>query len=190
MKCPQCGLVNFRTESSCKRCGALLAVDPDAASTSNIINVWRDSGLLVLTGNSVLPMRCLRCNSSSSVKPRIVKIDYFPKYNLATWLLAGFLHWKRFTLGLPLCFRHTLGRVVSTALGILLIFVGIGFVVASIGYNRTLLYYPGFFVLISGFLVVAFKGNPISVQKVETNYLWLRGIDKSYLAPLPQWRKL
>lgn len=190
MKCPQCGLVNFSTESSCKRCGAPLPVDSEAASLPNTINVWRDSALLVLAGNSVLPMRCLRCNAASSVSQRIIKIDYFPKYNLATWVLAGFLHWKRFTLGLPLCRRHNLGRAISTALGILLIFVGIGLVVASIGYNWALLYYPGFFVLISGFLVVAFKGNPISVQKFDSPYLWLRGIDKDYLAPLPQWRKL
>ena len=85
--------------------------------------------------------------------------------------------------------KHNLSRAASIALGIVLIFVGIGVVVASIGYDLTLLYYPGFVLLISGFVVAGVKGSPISVQKFDGPYLWLRGIDKSYLASLPQWKK-
>ena len=188
MKCRQCGLVNFKTESSCKRCGAPLTDDAVAAPTHNTTEVWRDSALLVMTGDSVLPMRCLRCNASSGVKQRTVEIDYYPAYNLATRLI-GYRRWTRFRLGLPLCMKHNLSRAVSIVLGVLIIFAGIGVVVASFGYNLSVLLYVGFLVIIAGFVVAAVKGSPISVQKIEEPFFWLKGIDENYLAPLPQWRK-
>lgn len=187
MKCQQCGLVNFKTESFCKRCNAPLVVD-SAAPMQNTTKAWRDSALLVMTGDSVLPMRCLRCNASSGVAQRTVVIDYYPAYNLATRLI-GYRRWTRFTLGLPLCIKHHLSRAASIVLGMLIIFIGIGVVVASFGYNLGMLLYVGFLVIISGFVVAAVKGSPISVQKIEEPYFWLRGIDESYLASLPQWKK-
>jgi hypothetical protein len=141
-----------------------------------------------MTGDSVLPSRCLRCNTSSSVALRNVVIDYYPAYNLATRLI-GYRRWTRFTLGLPLCRKHNLSRATSIVLGMLIIFVGIGVAVAGFGYNLQLLLYVGLFVIISGFVVAAIKGSPISVHKFEEPYLWLKGIDEDYLASLPQWRK-
>lgn len=188
MKCPQCGLVNFKTESLCKRCGAPLAADSAAAPRHNTTEVWRDSALLVMTADSELPMRCLRCNASSGVKQRTVEIDYYPAYNLAT-RLVGYRQWTRFRLGLPLCRKHNLSRAISIMLGVLIIFVGIGVVVASFVYNLGILLYVGFLLIIAGFVVAAVKGSPISVNKIEEPFFWLKGIDKNYLAPLPQWKK-
>jgi hypothetical protein len=188
MKCQQCGLVNFKDESLCKRCGAPLAADSQASPVHDTTKVWRDSALLVMTENSVFPMRCLRCNASSSVAQRKVVIDYYRAYNLATRLI-GYRRWTRFTLGLPLCRKHNLSRAASIVLGMLIIFVGLGVVVAGFGYNLQMLLYVGLIVIISGFVVAAVKGSPISVQKIEEPYFWLRGIDGSYLASLPQWRK-
>ena len=38
MKCDQCGLVNFKTASTCKRCGAALAVDSAVDSELNSLD--------------------------------------------------------------------------------------------------------------------------------------------------------
>jgi hypothetical protein len=104
-------------------------------------------------------------------------------------LLAGFLHWKEYTLLLPLCAWHNLSRFLAIVLGVLIIFAGVGLIVATLGYNIDLLYYPGVFLIIAGFVVAAFKGSPISIKKFDAPYFRLRGVHKDYLAQLGPWSK-
>ena len=118
----------------------------------------------------------------------MLTIEHYPKYNFLTWF-AGVFFYRRFTVNLPLCRKHRWRRPLFIGLGIVLIFSGIGVVVAGIGYNLGILYYVGVFMIMAGFVVAAVKGDPISVQKFEGPYLWLRGIDKEYLAALPRWRE-
>ena len=188
MKCDQCGLVNLKTASACKRCGAPLTADSAPVSTDNLTTAWRDSALLVMTLHSVLPMRCLRCNVDSGVAQRTVAIHYYPASSLA-YYLAGVLSYTRFRLKLPLCRKHNLSRALSIVLGMFIIFAGISIVVAGFGLDSGILLYGGFPVIIAGFVVAAVKGGPLSVRKMRSPYFWLSGIDKSYLAPLPPWTK-
>jgi hypothetical protein len=188
MKCPGCGLVNFSAEAACRRCGIALAVD-SAMPIQNLTQVWRDSTLLVISGNSELPRRCLRCNADSGILLRIVKINYYPSYNLVTWWLIGDLQGKEFTLHLPLCKKHNSSRWTSVISGILIIFSGLGVIVTGIGYSLSILYYLGFILFISGFIVVAIKGSPISVEKFDEFHIWLKGISEDYLSSLPQWKR-
>lgn len=182
MKCPDCGLVNPETASHCKRCSGTLGPE---VSTGNI--GWRDANSLVIAANTSLPMRCLRCNSASGVRLRKLKIEQYPKRNLATYFV-GYRSWNRFTIYLPLCALHNFSRGAFVALGVLLIFAGMGAVAAGFGYNRVMLCYIGLFVIIAGFVLTAIKGQPISVQKFNKPLTWLRGISEDYLASLPVWK--
>jgi len=188
MKCDQCGLVNFKTASTCKRCGAALAVDSAVDSELNPTTAWRDSSQLVLTAHSILPVRCLRCNTSSRVAQRLVVIHYYPATSLA-YYLVGVLRYTRVRLVLPLCRKHSLSRGISIALGMLIIFIGISVVVSGFIFNSGILLYSGFPVIIAGIVVAAVQGSPISVRKMKNPYVWLSGIHKSLLASLPQWTK-
>src|SRR5438045_334031 len=81
-KCPECGLVNFASDASCKRCQAL-APQPVAHSTplsagitledgyvlppppmSN--GIWRDGKTLVMMKEAFLPDRCVKCNGPAN----------------------------------------------------------------------------------------------------------------------------
>jgi len=188
MKCDQCGLVNCKTASTCKRCGAALAVDSPADASLNPTTAWRDSAQLVLTAHSVLPVRCLRCNTSSRVAQRLVVIHYYPATSLA-YYLVGVLRYMRVRLVLPLCRKHSLSRGISIALAMLIISLGISVIVSGFMFNSGILLYSGFPVIIAGVVVAAVKGTPISVRKMKNPYFWLSGIDKSFLASLPQWTK-
>jgi rubredoxin len=186
MKCPQCGLVNSQGASHCKRCGA--AFSPEApGATQGVNGGWRDSNLLVIASNTALPMRCLRCNSEVRVAPRRLRINHYSKSNLLTYFV-GYLEWKEFTLRLPLCQAHNLSRWGSIVLGIALIFLGIAVVVAGFGVNQVILCYVGVAMVLAGFVTTAIKGHPISVHRSKTPFVWLRGINKNYLAPLPPWK--
>ena len=186
MKCDRCGLVNSLGAAYCRRCSA--AIRAGASGADQPVNSgWRDSNLLVIGENTALPQRCLRCNSSTLVAPRKLRINHYSKSNLLTYFV-GYLEWKEFTIRLPLCLRHNLSRWGSIVLGISMIFLGIAVAVAGFGYNQVVLCYIGLALVMAGFVTTALKGHPISVSRSKTPFVWLRGIDQNYLAPLPPWK--
>jgi hypothetical protein len=107
---------------------------------------------------------------------------------MVTGLLGiGVLRYLKFSLNLPLCRKHHWSRMISTVLGVLIIFLGISVVVSGFVFNSYILLYGGIFMVIPGVIVAAVKGTPISIRKLKNPYVWLSGIDKGYLASLPQW---
>ncbi len=186
MKCPQCGLVNSPGAPQCKRCSAAFSSEASGAS-QGVNGGWRDSNLLVIAKNTALQQRCLRCNSSNGVAPRKLRINHYSKSNLLTYFV-GYLEWKEFTIRLPLCRTHNLSRWGSIVLGISMIFLGIAIAVAGFGYNQVIYCYIGLALVLAGFVTAAIKGHPISVHRSKTPFVWLRGIDQNYLAPLPPWK--
>ena len=54
MKCDQCGLVNFKTASTCKRCGAALAVDSAVDSELNSLDASGGSVFRIMIGPAML----------------------------------------------------------------------------------------------------------------------------------------
>jgi len=113
IRCPKCGLVNFATASSCKRCKQLLAthspeaVSPVAGQPSSSMasavspvrpdgqrkplgtnpfdldfrpeDFRREGSLLVMTTDSVLPGRCVRCNAPATEQLR-KKLEWCPRF--------------------------------------------------------------------------------------------------------------
>ena len=125
MKCPQCGLVNFKTAGQCKRCG--LDFQTEAAPAESV-EAWRDAHHLVLRSDSFLPDRCMKCNSSTGITRKSQKLAYIPKYNLLTLGLAlvlpfGFVRYKTMMVPLGLCPEHdTNARTIFIGFGL----VGLG----------------------------------------------------------------
>jgi hypothetical protein len=92
LKCAQCGLVNFATDTSCKRCGQPLAQNAGVASSSpqGIVledgyvlppppsvgmpgsGVWRDQSKMVVSKGALLADRCVKCNAPAT-GPRLKK---------------------------------------------------------------------------------------------------------------------
>jgi hypothetical protein len=104
-KCSKCGLVNFATASSCKRCKQLLATasptamapPADQRSPSVVtaarpserltssgtdpvdLGFRREGSLLVMTTDSVLPGRCVRCNAPATEQLQR-NLEWCPKF--------------------------------------------------------------------------------------------------------------
>ena len=184
MRCPKCGLVNFKTETACKRCGAVLGDTPYQAANESC-DAWQDSNLLVLRKDGHLPPQCVRCNSIDGVEQIKMSLGYYPKYNLAL-LLVGFVYYKTFKLEISLCERDKSSRRKSVIVAVLLLVGGIIAIVFSRNHSG--------FVLIGGLVMVAvgsilatIPGTPVSIEKVEKPYIWIKGVSRDYLAGLPQW---
>jgi Zn-finger in Ran binding protein and others len=133
-KCSHCGLVNFASDQSCKRCGAFAPASdlkPPAAPVGIVLEdgyvmppppgpppeltggIWREGSTLVMSKDASLPDHCVKCDAPAN--------GYRLKRNL-TWhhpalyllllmawliyLIVSMIVRKRATVYLGLCRAH------------------------------------------------------------------------------------
>ena len=186
MKCYQCGLVNFRSATHCKRCGVGLENAPAPASDDSG-DVWRDSNHLVLTSASRIPGKCMTCNSSEGIQKKLLTVGYLPKVNLVL-LLIGFLYYKKVKVPIGLCEEHQASGKKHLLIAALLIIGSIfAFIIGLACYS--LFFMVAFVILMAaGMILGTIKGQPVAVEKLERPYMWVKGPSREYLAALPVWR--
>jgi hypothetical protein len=203
IKCGNCGLVNFKTETACKRCQAGLAeggVHPSARvsslraestpeQTGGSGGVWRDRKKVVLHASAPLPERCLKCNGTEGMKRQVFSLKYYPAYNILTALLLGFTRYKVIGVEVGLCATHWAKRKQKTRRLIGMLVASIGLFILSIALDLPI----GFIIAAMMLFFIsccclATIGPPIAIAKMKDPYLWLKGADESYINTLPQWR--
>jgi len=184
MKCPQCGLVNFKSAINCKRCN--LVFDSGADPAHENAEAWRDSSHLVLRSDSFLPDRCVKCNSSTNITQKAHKLAYLPKHNLLL-LLIGFIHYKAMMVPLALCSQHDSNRKKSLAAMVVMIILGLVGFFGGYAVDSMFLLFSGFGVFAGGFIVGTIQGSPVAIVKFDGEYMWLKGPGKEYLAGFPAW---
>jgi hypothetical protein len=201
IKCGNCGLVNFKSEATCKRCQSVLSSaggapaanfssvqsEREAAQTSG--GVWQDKKKVVLHVSAPLPSRCWKCNSSNGFASKVYTLKHYPVYSLFTMLLIGFARYKKVGVELGLCSTHQARRRKRTFYGIsmLLAAVVMGFLGIAVEALFMLLV-AAFILFFVGCVYLACLDAPASITKIKEPYIWLKGADESYLTSLPQWR--
>lgn len=212
-KCPHCGLVNFADAASCKRCHEPLATSPTApaAKTAPPEPVYytvppppvvaapshanyqfesivrRDGKFLVVTEDSVLPDRCVRCNAPASKQVKR-NLQWVPGYVrlagvLSIWLTLILYVYKSetATVYVGLCDSHHLRRQVGVFLGGSLIALGLLMgLITALNQDFWLLLYGGISLLV-GVCVTTLLTQTVTVKKMEGSYIWLKGVCRDYL---------
>lgn len=187
MKCSKCGLVNFKTASNCKRCGEALleAADPDADDTTE---AWRDSNLMVLKIGGVAPPRCMQCNSTDRVTPKIISLGYYPHYNLVL-LVFGFIYYKAVKLEINLCEPHMSARSHNVLVTVLLMVAGVIIFIVALGTESALIFALGLLFFGAGAIFGVVRSSPVSISDMNKTHLWIKGVSGDYLAALPKWTR-
>jgi Double zinc ribbon len=183
MKCKQCGLVNFKADDACRRCGTSL-IDSPKSSEILTSGVWKDLNFLVLEKNTDLPRRCMKCNSSNNVTDKTIGIGYYPKYNLAL-LIFGVFYYKTYSVGISMCQQHISNRGNKIIVYTLMMVVGaVSFI---FGYSSYLTFFliGGVALFAIGSILLTIGGTPFAIEKVEDSKIWLKGVNENYLASLP-----
>ena len=205
IKCPGCGLVNFATAQSCKRCGTPLtgnsSAPPDSASTQappgsndqpfvSHFSATRDGDLLLLTEDSVLPDRCVRCNAPTTrqLKRRLNWSTGSVSWTSAITVLLGVIVYsvshETATIYIGLCDRHHNRRLLGMVLGGGLIALGLVMgLVTVFNSDFQLLAYGGIALVVGSFIAVLLTST-VSAKRIERPYIWLKGVNKDYLKSL------
>lgn len=213
LKCPGCGLVNFATETNCKRCGAPLANSTMPATGNqpqtqfvvaedgyvfppppNFGEVWRNNSTLVFNKNALLPDRCVKCNSPADGSRLKRKLSWHHPA-LYLLILAGFLVYvilavalsKRATVELGLCADHIRKRRKAMLIGWLLLVTGISGAILGIAYDYIMVLIVGLALVPVGLVWLVVVARVVTVKKIDDRFVWLKGINRDYLAALPPY---
>ena len=209
-KCAECALVNFVSDSHCKRCGAsaVNAAVPTQPTAVGIVledgyvlppppstaGIWRDKSTLVMTKDAPLPDSCVKCNAPANGLRLKRKLAWHtPILYLAIFfavllyaILAAVLS-KRATVYLGLCAEHLQRRRRRMAAGWLLVAVALMLFVGGIGYEYTDMILIGMALLLGAGLWLVIVARTVTVKKIDDRFVWLKGINSDYLAQFPVW---
>lgn len=202
IKCGNCGLVNFKSQETCKRCQAVLAeaaASTPSANFSSVQNeretaqtfggVWQDKKRVVLHLSAPLPERCWKCNSSQDVAWNLYTLKHYPVYSIFTMLLVGFARYKKVGVEVGICGVHRARRKQRVLYGVLMLIAAVvmGFLGLAVESLFALLI-VAFLLFFGACIYLACLDAPLSITKMKEPYIWLKGADESYLTSLPQWK--
>jgi len=166
---------------------------------SNLImgGVWRQGNLIVLRQGTPLPDRCLHTNTSVSGPRTRVTLYWYPPWLwlllLFNWMIlfiAAMFARKKIVLEIAMSqemIRHRkrlylIGAAV-TASGV------IEFLLGVLQKEPDLLQISiGLMALFGGLIVAASGSQTLTIQRVEGDYVWLKGASPAYLNGLSEWK--
>ena len=203
IKCSQCGLVNFSDAENCKRCRAALNAigGPDAPSLSAspslspslspapVVGAWRDRRWLVKQISVPLIQRCIKCSESDDVTYKPVSLKVYSAWSLLTQLV-GVRVFRMIPVDIPLCRRHRSG-LDKVAIGLVVVGLGgciLGFYLLQMNSILPIVIFGiGFLLIAAGFIFSLVRSDQVRVWRYKDPYIWLWGVDRSFLDALPEW---
>ena len=216
LKCPQCGLTNFATAPACKRC-KIPFNHQSADEASYQVNdsqpaqdfpqsqayahepynsdyaqgVWRDGSLLVMTKETVLPNRCIKCNSPA-IKLLRRTVEWYPRYVILVFLLIRivglilyFCTRKRVTVYVGLCEDHLNRRRFGMLAGGALLLLGLLFFFGALSSESPQFAIPALLLFLTGIVVMVTMWRTIAAKKIQEPYVWVKGVHADFLDTLP-----
>ena len=215
VKCTQCGLVNFATETTCKRCGEGLVrggplfgvpisqgivledgyvLPPPPTVGMPGSGVWRDKSILVMSKGAALPQRCVKCNEPTHglVLKRKLSWHHPAIYliilvALLVYLIVALFLRKNAIVEVGLCEKHLARRRQGVLIIWLLFLVGVaGFIMAMVAADATYLL-AGLVFFLAAIIFGLISVRVVVPSKIDDKFVWLKGVNKDYLNQLPQW---
>lgn len=210
-KCSQCGLTNFASDQSCKRCGALVQgseVQPPPAPRGIVLEdgyvmppppgppvtgaIWREGSTLVMSKDASLPDRCVKCDAPANGFRLTRRMSWHHPLLFLLLLVAWVIYLilalvlrKQATVSLGLCQEHYERRKKLLTVGWVLF--AIGLISPVVGFSTD---YPGIalvgiLLLLISIVWLAIFTRIVTVKKIDDQFVWLTGLNENYLARFP-----
>lgn len=212
IKCAQCGLVNFASQGSCKRCHAPLELNAPGVISSSpqgivladgyvlppppsmaTAGVWRDKSRLVMTRDALLPDRCVKCNVPTTGRLKRKLSWHHPAIYLIIlvalliYLIVAMVLRKTATVEIGLCDEHRAKRRRNIMTTWILAVLGVGgFFLGAMTEDATYVLF-GLAALVAAVIFGLAMVRPVTPHKIGDRFVWLRGVNREYLDELPQW---
>ena len=166
--------------------------------TVNPDRIWRSGKLLVMHKNAVLPDRCVKTNKPTS-GVRLKRKLYWHHPALYLLVLVNVLLYAIVALCVRKNAKIEIGvtqeiltqrkKAIFAAwiccLGGIALFI---FGVANLDSHGIFLLF-GVILFLAGLIWGAVKTPVVSPARIDTDYVWLKGVNPNYLASFPEWEK-
>jgi len=170
---------------------------PESAQTSRFqstalpsAGVWRDGSLLVMQKGATLPKSCLKCNAPGDGQwvtrtlrlsdSKMAFLRFIPYVRLIYFIWRATSQSVEVSFGL--CHQHHSQVNTLTTAGNLLRLAGLVLLLYGI-YAESLIWVAGLF---AGVIGTGLGTTPIiKASRMDEYYVWISGVDQSYLASLP-----
>jgi hypothetical protein len=159
----------------------------------NLNTIWRSDALLVMTKQASLPDRCVKCNAPTTTHLSRKLQWHHPALYL---LIFGnlLLYWgvvmlvrKTAIVRLGLCKEHFESRKLSMIITVLLAFVAVLTCTAGVQFESPLLFLVGIGLVIGAAVYGAITIRVVTPTKIDEHFVWIKGVDTSYLQEFPEW---
>ena len=207
VKCANCGIVNLATDNSCRRCrapihrpggeivlqdGYVLPPPPQIGLGGD--GVWRDGSVLVMRREAELPDRCVKCNEPAEAPKLKRKLTWHHPalyliifVALLIYAIVAMVIRQTATVEIGLCERHRSRRKQNILITIVALLLSVAAFAVSINVSDGMYALAGLALLLGGTIYGIVSIRVITPSKIDSSFVWIRGITPDYLNLLPQW---
>lgn len=195
--CPMCGSSVRADASSCSYCGEEL----NPAQIHFAANgLWQeDRELLVMHKDAELPARCVKSNQATQYRLKRSLSWHHPAWylvilacGLIPYIVAALIVRKTATIYIGLSDEWQQRRRNAIFVGWTTSLLGIGLIIGGVVTSAEAdifiaLIPLGIVTLLAGMLYGLFRARIVVVKCIRNDYVWLKGVNKDFLAQLPEW---
>ena len=155
--------------------------------------LWRKKKQLVTHSEALLPDRCVRCNAPAHGFKLKRKLSWHPPgyyilvVNLLIYAVVAMLVRKKAVLDMGLCEKHREQRHTGLIVGWSGFLGGLALIIAAVYFDSGKLALGGILAIVGGAIYAGVTGVRVSTAKIADNTVWLNGVNRDYLAQLPEW---
>ena len=162
----------------------------------NAQNIWRKGNKLVMRVDAILPDRCVKTNQPANGNRLTRSLLWSNPFLMAFLFVLGpigyLVIWccaaKSATITMGISKKALRKCRIDSVVGFCIFLIGIGlFVLAVLNMDYPALFIFGLTFLIGGLALGIGNANIVSVTRITKEYVWLKGINKDYLAEFPDW---
>jgi hypothetical protein len=161
--------------------------------------IWQSYPYLVMHVNSNLPDRCVKTNKPANGKyiirnlrwhhPLLYLIILIIPIGLLIYAIVATAMLRRVTIKIGVSDEILKKRRKNKIIGLLLFFIGITMLIIGKIYDLSALINFGILMIIVSPFWYYFTTSLIFPKRIETDYVWIKGICPEYLATFPEWEK-
>jgi hypothetical protein len=203
VKCAECGrefpvseVIQLNHSWVCSGCKPIFLqrLQEGAQPSGAAGGIWREDRLLVTRSETPFPDRCVRCNEPADGYRLRRRLYWHPPafyllilVSIWIYIIVALCIRKKAALDIGLCPRHRNMRKWSFILGWGGFVGGVGLIIygATAGYGWVI--FGGVLLILAGIICGVILGARVSAAKITPNNVWLRGVNRDFLAGLPDW---
>jgi len=155
--------------------------------------IWRDKTTLVMTKESPLPNRCVKCNEPTAERLKRKLTWHHPALYLTilisvlVYAVIAMVVRKTATVHVGLCDEHLNARRRNLAITWIMGIVGVlCFPLAGV-MEDIMIVFLGLLLISAAAIYGTITLRVVVPTKIDNDFVWLKGVNSDFLQEFPQW---